>query len=218
MILTLIVLFVAYVVSTYVIANTIFGMLIVLSLLALLSFSPFYRFSRTFRDLTWPEYIEYYSGFLCGIVYWCFYRKETAFVMVWSGWYILCGGALIIIGLFRNIHKNYIYLLIGNIAATIVFICVLLFFTVEVVFAALVTVVLCMLAVGAIPVAYNYIEGNPPLAVKLICGGVIVLGVVGVAVAGWITDYVSDLAVFSFVMGAIYVVFFLMASIMFYNR
>lgn len=138
--------------------------------------------------------------------------------MIWSGWYILCLGALIVIGLFRNIHKNYIYLLIGNLAATIVFICILLYMTVSIIPATLVTLILGMLAIGAIPVAYNTLEGQTPLAVKLICGGVILAGIIGVAVAGWATNYAGNLAVFSFVMGAIYIVLFLTASIMFYSR
>lgn len=138
--------------------------------------------------------------------------------MIWAGWYILCLGALIVLGLFRNISKNYIYLLIGNLAATIIFICVLLFITVSVVPATLVTLILGMLAIGAVPVAYNTLEGHVPLAVRLICGGIILAGIIGVAVAGWVTNYASDLAVFSFVMGAIYIVIFIMASIMFYDR
>lgn len=35
---------------------------------------------------------------------------------------------------------------------------------------------------------------------------------------GWISNYVSDFAVFSFVMGSIYIVLFLMGSVMFYDR
>lgn len=74
MILLLFVLITVYVVCTYVIAGTIFGMLVVLCLFALLSYSPFYRYSRTFKDLDWPEYFWYYLCFAAGIIYWSFYR------------------------------------------------------------------------------------------------------------------------------------------------
>lgn len=84
--------------------------------------------------------------------------------------------------------------------------------------AALVTIVLCILAIGAVPIAYNSLEGNTPLAVKLICGGLIVVGVGGIAIVGWVSNYVSDFAVFSFVMGAVYFVLLLMGSAMFYDR
>ena len=45
------VLSVAYAVITYFVAGTIFGILIILGLLALLSMSPFYRYSRTLKEL-----------------------------------------------------------------------------------------------------------------------------------------------------------------------
>lgn len=138
--------------------------------------------------------------------------------MVWSGWYILCGAAQVVLSFLLNIKKTYIYILLANIAAAAVFICLLLFFTVDVLPAALVTVILCVIAVGSIPIAYNNLEGHTPLAVKLICGGVIVVGVIGIAIVGWVTNYISDFAVFTFVMGALYVVLFLMASVMFYDR
>lgn len=51
---TLCLIFGVYVICTYVIAGTIFGMLIVLCLTGLLSYSPFYRYSRTYKDLEWP--------------------------------------------------------------------------------------------------------------------------------------------------------------------
>lgn len=54
MMTTLCLIFGVYVICTYVIAGTIFGMLIVLCLTGLLSYSPFYRYSRTYKDLEWP--------------------------------------------------------------------------------------------------------------------------------------------------------------------
>ena len=135
--------------------------------------------------------------------------------MIWAAWYMLCGVTAVVICLFRNIHRTYIYVMLTNIALTIIFICVLLFFTVGIFVAALVTVILVMLSIGAIPIAYSHLEGNMPGWVKIIVATVIGAGVIGISVAGWATNVVSDFAVFTFLMGALFVVFFLVASAMY---
>lgn len=200
------------------VAKNIFGILIVIGFISLLSFSPFYRFSRTFKELEWMEYVWFYFGWLLGIVYWIFYRDHTVYVMAWSGWYIIVGAACITMGFARNIDKKYIYLLIANVAATIVFVCTILFLTIETFMAVLVTAILLMLSLGSVPIAYNNIEGNTPTIIKIICACLIGGGVAAIAIVGWVTDVASNFAVFSFVMGAIYAVLFVVASAMFLER
>lgn len=138
--------------------------------------------------------------------------------MAWSGWYIIVGAACITMGFARNIDKKYIYLLIANVAATIVFVCTILFLTIETFMAVLVTAILLMLSLGSVPIAYNNIEGNTPTIIKIICACLIGGGVAAIAIVGWVTDVGSNFAVFSFVMGAIYAVLFVVASAMFLER
>jgi hypothetical protein len=208
----------AYTVATYIIAGTIFGMLVVLCLLAVLSLGPFFRFSRTSRDIEWQEFLWYYAFWGAGVVYWCFYRESTVFAMIWCGWYILCLLAMVIQGALRNIKRTYIYLLVLNILLTMVFVCLLLFLTVSVFPATLVTVILVMLSVGAVPIAYSNLEGHIPTPVKATCGLVIGVGVGSIAGIGLAFDVASNFAVFSFVMACIYLVLFVMAIIMYIER
>ena len=73
-----------------------------------------------------------------------------------------------------------------------------------------------LLAVGAVPVAYNHLEGGTPTHVKVICGILILAAVVGMAVMGYILKVANNFAIFSFVMAAIYIVLFVIASALFY--
>ena len=75
--------------------------------------------------------------------------------MVWSGLYIVATTAMLAEGLLRNIQRSYIYLLMLNIGLTIVFICLILYLTIEVFPATIVTTGIILLVVGCIPVAYN---------------------------------------------------------------
>ena len=138
--------------------------------------------------------------------------------MIWSGFYILMAVVMVIQGCLRNIKRAYIYLMVVNIFLTIVFLCVILYFTIQVFEATLVTVILLLLAIGSIPIAYSNLEGRIPKAVKIICGSIIVIGVAAIAVVGWNFNVASNFAIFSFVMGSIYVVLFIMASIMYFDR
>jgi hypothetical protein len=109
-------------------------------------------------------------------------------------------------------------MILANITLTAVFVCLLLFFTVEIFIATLVTIVLFLLAVGAVPVAYNHLEGSTPTHVKVICGFLILTAVVGMALMGYILKVANNFAIFSFVMVAIYIVLFVIASALFYER
>ena len=151
------IIFTAYIITTYIVAGTIFGMVVVFCMISLFTNSPFLRYSRTFKDLGWPEYVWYYFGWLSGATYWAFYRSNTGYVMFWSGWYILSSVAMIIYGLLRNMKKTYVYIIAINILVTMIYICVLLFFTVSLISAGFVTIILFLLSVGAVPVAYNSI-------------------------------------------------------------
>jgi hypothetical protein len=124
----------------------------------------------------------------------------------------------VVLGLLRNIKRTYIYLLLANIALTAVFICILLFATQPPFPAALATLVLCLLAIGAVPVAYNNLEGSVPTSVKATCALLIVSGVVTIAVLGYVLQVASNFAIFSFVMWAGYIVLLLTASAMFYQQ
>ena len=152
------------------------------------------------------------------MIYWCFYRQYTAYALIWAGIYILVSGAAVAYGLFRNIKRGVVYMMLVNIGLTGVFVCLLLFMTVEVFQAALVTLVLCLLAIGAVPVAYNHLNGSIPTYIKIITGSLIFLGVVGTAITGFFLNVASDFAVFSFVAGSIYLVLFILASALYYER
>lgn len=158
----------------------------------------------------------YYSGWAIGIIYWCFYKDNTAYALIWAALYIFCSGAAVAYGLFRNIKKTVIYMILVNIILTGVFVCLLLFLTVSIFPAALVTMMLFLLAVGAVPVAYNHLEGNTPTSVKIICGLLITVGVVSMAVIGHMLQVADNFAIFSFVMASIYIVLFVIATALFY--
>jgi hypothetical protein len=215
--LLLVLVFVAYTLTTYLVAGSIFGMLMVTCILALLTHSPFLRYCRTFRDLEWPEYVWYEFGWLVGAIYWIFYRNDTIYLVIWSAWYLLAAVGMLIFSLLRNIKRSYVYLMVVNILLTVLYVCVLLFLTTSVFVAGLVTAILLMLGLGAVPVAYNSLEGRIPTAVKVVCGALIVVGVVAIAVVGFVFQVASNFAVFSFVMAAIYIVLFAVGSILYFN-
>lgn len=90
-----------------------------------------------------------------GAVYWAFYRSNTAFVVVWAGWYTMSAVAALVFSLLRNIKRSYVYLMVINILLTVLYVCLLLFLTSSVFVAGLVTAILLMLGIGAVPIAYN---------------------------------------------------------------
>ena len=165
--------------------------------------------------MEWPEYVWYWFGWLVGAVYWAFYRADTVYVAIWAFWYLLCSVAFLVFSVVRNIKKNYIYLMAINIILTVIYLCVILFLTISAYVAGLVTAILFMLGVGSVPIAYNYIENRIPKVVKIVCGGIIVAGVVGIAVVGVVFQVASHFAIFSFVMGAVYIVLFSTATIIY---
>lgn len=160
----------------------------------------------------------FYFGWVTGLIYWGFYRSYTTYAVVWSGWHILCTAGVLSLGLARGIKKQCIYQLLASITLTAVYICAMLFATVSSLAATIVTVVIVMLAIGAVPIAYNQLEGSTPKVVKGVCGSIIVVGVVGTAILGKVSGFASNFAIFSFVMGSLYVVMFVVASILFYER
>ena len=153
-----------------------------------------------------------------GVVYWIFYRQDTVFVMIWSCFYIIVAVAMIVQGFLRNIKRPYIYIMVANVFLTMAYICVILYMTVQVFTASVVTVILVLLSVGSIPIAYSTLEGRIPTAVKVICGLIIGLGVAAIAVVGWVFNVASNFAIFTFVMVSMYIVLFIIASIMFFDR
>jgi len=208
----------AYTVATYLVAGTIFGMLVVLCIGAILTHSPFFRYSRTFKDLEWFEYVWYYLGWVAGAVYWAIYRQDTVYVMAWAIFYIIVGVAMVIQGFLRNIKRPYIYVMTVNIFVTMAFICIILFLTVHFYVATVVTVILVLLSVGAIPIAYSTLENRIPTAVKVVCGLIIGIGVAAIAVVALAFGVASNFVVFSFVMGAIYLVLYTLAAVMYFDR
>jgi hypothetical protein len=101
---------------------------------------------------------------------------------------------------------------------TIFFICIFLGFTVQPIAAIVVGIILAMAIVGAIPIAYVYIKGSLPFELKIVCGGIIVIGVIVISLLGFLLDLISDFAVFSFVMGVIYIILMIVASVIFYQK
>lgn len=77
--------------------------------------------------------------------------------MIWSGFNILSLAAMLAYGITKKIEKSLIYWLLANLALTILFICIFLGFTVPAINAIIVSVILCLACIGAIPVAFVYI-------------------------------------------------------------
>jgi len=138
--------------------------------------------------------------------------------MLWAAIYIIFTASMLGYGILKSMKKQYIYLLILNISLTLCFICIFLGCTVQPIIAIVVSIILAIACVGAIPIAYVYIEGTLPFALKIVCGSVIVGGVILISLLGFLLDVVSDFTVFSFVMGAIYIILMVVASVMFYQK
>ena len=75
--------------------------------------------------------------------------------MIWAAFYMLVAVVMIIQGCLRNIKRAYIYVMVANLFLTIAYLCIILYLTIQVFVATLVTAVLLLLAVGAIPIAYS---------------------------------------------------------------
>lgn len=94
---------------------------------------------------------------MLGVVYWSAYHSEVFYAMIWSGVNIFGLAAMLAYGITKKIEKSLIYWLVANLALTIFFICIFLGFTVPAINAIIVSVILCLACVGAIPVAFIYI-------------------------------------------------------------
>ena len=60
--------------------------------------------------------------------------------------------------------------LILNIGLTIAFLIIFIFFTLSTMIAILISIIIGMICIGAIPLAFNRIQGSVPTVVKVICG------------------------------------------------
>ena len=56
------------------------------------------------------------------------------------------------------------------------------------------------------------------MILKVICGILLIGGIIALAVLGFAFNLASDFAVFSFVMGSLYIILFVIASAMYYDR
>jgi hypothetical protein len=138
--------------------------------------------------------------------------------LIWAGIYIISLAGMISYGVAKKIEKKLIYWLILNLGLTICFICIFLGFTVPPIIAIIVSVVLFLACIGAIPVAFVYIEGHLPTYIKIICGVVIGGGVATLSVIGFAYGFASNFAVFTFVILCIYVILMIVASAIFYQK
>lgn len=98
------------------------------------------------------------------------------------------------------------------------FICLFLGFTASLAVSVVVSIIMLMSFVAAIPITYVYLELALSLALKIVCATIIVGGVLSIAFLGFLLDVVSDFTVFSFVMGAIYIIIMIVSSVIFYQK
>lgn len=74
--------------------------------------------------------------------------------MVWAGIYILTLAAIMVMAIAKLIQKKYVYWLIINVSLTLLFVCVFLGLTQKPYIAGIVSIVVFMVCVGAIPVVH----------------------------------------------------------------
>jgi len=98
-------LFIGYILCCYLLDNSIFGIFIIITLISFLTLMPFYRYFRSFNDLTIKDYIWYYSGFVLGVVYWAFYRDQFGYAISWALLYIIALAITLILGINKSIKK-----------------------------------------------------------------------------------------------------------------
>lgn len=153
-----------------------------------------------------------------GVIFWSALNSEITYAMVWAAVYILGLSGMLSFGVVKKIEKSLIYWLVLNVGLTICFICIFLGFTVPPIIAIIVSVVLFLACLGAVPVAYIYIEGHLPTYIKVICGVFIGGGVVILSIIGFVFGFASDFAVFTFVMAAIYIILMIIGGAIFYQK
>ena len=100
---------------------------------------------------------------------------------------------------------------------TIFFICIFLGFKAEPIVAIIVSAILLMACVAAVPVAFLYIEGYLPTYIKAICGSIIGGGTVTLSVVGFSLGFASDFAVFTFIIFSVYIVLMVVGGTIFYS-
>jgi hypothetical protein len=138
--------------------------------------------------------------------------------MVWAAIYIIALTGMLAYGVVKKIQKSLIYWLIANLGLTICFICVFIGFKAPAIVAIIISAVLFMACVAAVPVAFLYIEGYLPTFIKAICGIIIGGGVIVLSVIGFVLGFASDFAVFTFVMFCIYIILMVIAGGIFYQK
>jgi hypothetical protein len=218
MVITITLYFVGFILCSYLLSNSLFGIFIVICLVSFLSLMPFYRYACTFKDFILLEYVWFEFGFVLGVVYWSAYHEEVTYAMVWGGLNILGLGAMLAYGITKKIEETLIYWLIANLGLTILFICIFLGFTVPPLAAIVVSVVLFLACIGAVPVAFVYIKGHLPTPVKALCGIFIIGGIVGLSIAGFVLGFASNFAVFTFIMACIYIILMLIGGVIFLQK
>lgn len=218
MIASLSLLFTGFILTTYLASGSIFGIFVVTCLISALSVMPYYRFACTFKDLTCAEYVWSEIGLVFGVVYWSFYHRETGLAMVWAVVHIFAFSIMLTYGIAKKIEKKLVYCLIVNVFLVICFICLFLALTNDAIVAVIVSITLFMICVGAIPVAFQHIEGHLPTYIKIICGVVIGGGIAGLSIGSVLLNYASNYAVFSFDMGCLYLILVIIGLSIFYQK
>ena len=108
--------------------------------------------------------------------------------------------------------------LILNIGLTIAFLIIFIFFTLSTMIAILISIIIGMICIGAIPLAFNRIQGSVPTVVKVICGICIVGSITVLSIVAFMNNFASNFAIFSFIIIASYIIVFLLASLVFYEK
>jgi hypothetical protein len=138
--------------------------------------------------------------------------------MVWAVIYIISLAGMLSYGVAKKMNKSLIYWLILNTGLTICFICLFLAFNAPAIIAIIVSVVLFLVCIGAIPAAFLNIEGHLPTYIKAICGSIIVGGVISLSIVGFALGFASNFAVFTFVLISIYLILMIIGGGMFYQK
>lgn len=138
--------------------------------------------------------------------------------MVWALVHIIAFSVMLSYGIAKKIEKKLVYNLIFNVFLTICFICIFLALTNDAIIAIIVSITLFMICVGAVPVAFQHIEGHLPNYIKIICGVVIGGGIIGLSIASIFLNFASNFAVFSFDMSCIYLILLIIGLSIFYQK
>lgn len=147
-----------------------------------------------------------------GLVF-SFNYVDYQYGVAWAAIFLTLSVISLILGFLSEVERKAMVILSVLAGLSVLFICLLISFAYAIFAGVIIAVISLLVIIGMLPIYYLVSEGNIPkkviIMVSIIIGGIVIAS----AVVAFILKIASNFAIYSFVVGFIYIVIFIIATV-----